>query len=262
MKNKNIIYILTLFLSIVVMSSCSEHEGTTYDQGNSVNAIFPASELSYNVEDNTDSTGLASLAVTVYRGNTKGSIDVPLTLSLPAGVTSTFALKDSVAHFQDGENKVDVILQFKFDELVAGSNVVEVALADTTQYPIFSASNSLTLSISPVFTFKPLSKGSFTSEFFEESWEQEIYVSNENANVYLLKDCYAKGVDIQFVMNDDRTAVVDFAKQPTGYVHPTYGMISVTYVDSEVVGKKVSFELKFTVSAGSFGNAVEEIEFP
>ena len=105
--------------------------------------------------------------------------------------------------------------------------------------------------------WKMVYEGSFYSELFGSEIEGVIYQLSTNPNQYKL---------VPFIMNDDGLEFtwnwednsISFLDQPTGYNHPSYGMIMaqnypgsyVEYVDGLPT---FHFYIRYYVDAGSFG---------
>jgi hypothetical protein len=72
-----------------------------------------------------------------------------------------------------------------------------------------------------------LGEGVYTSWLFG-SWTQPVY-RGEGTQLYKLPGCIAEGYDIEFELTEDGQHLAKaIAKQETGYVHSSYGMISIS----------------------------------
>ena len=83
--------------------------------------------------------------------------------------------------------------------------------------------------------------------------------------MYKLPDCIATGYDITFELTEDGQHLLKpIAKQETGYVHSSYGMVSVEGAAPDIVreGNVIYLPMKYTVSAGSFGAKYDTLELP
>ena len=83
--------------------------------------------------------------------------------------------------------------------------------------------------------------------------------------MYKLTDCIAKGYDIIFELTEDGQHLLKpIAKQETGYVHPSYGMVSVEGAADDIQrdGNVIALPMKYTVSAGSFGAKYDYLALP
>ena len=72
-RMKRIKFIIPVLFSLLLITSCSDHEGTIYDQGDKQNALFLTNRYSFEVEQ-------SEVTVKLYRGNTNNAADVSLTL--------------------------------------------------------------------------------------------------------------------------------------------------------------------------------------
>ncbi|SFG03226.1 hypothetical protein [Prevotella sp. KH2C16] len=110
--------------------------------------------------------------------------------------------------------------------------------------------------------YKPYGKGTYTSNsgfFNPASWEVDVEYS-EVGNRYRIANNWKKGYGLAF-SHDGSKATVYPTTMETGYMHPRYGMVSVSDQGStyDEATKTFTFVFKFTVSAGSFGNATETL---
>ena len=183
---KKIIYIIPLLFSILLITSCSEHEGTIYDQGDKQNALFLTNRYSFEVEQ-------SEVTVKLYRGNTNNAADVSLTLEAPEGSGNVnFQLK-SAAHFDAGQNSADVVISYNLSEM-SPTDLYSLKLTiSESQGPIFSSNSSTTISIRKKLTFLFFGTGVFESEAYEDSWDQTIEVAQEDPSLFRLPDLYDEG---------------------------------------------------------------------
>jgi hypothetical protein len=75
------------------------------------------------------------------------------------------------------------------------------------------------------------------------------------------QDLYEDGYGFSFSPNGSNVTVYPSGAIKTGYVHSSYGMVSMTDQGStyDASTKTFTFNFKFTVSAGSFGTAPETL---
>lgn len=122
--------------------------------------------------------------------------------------------------------------------------------------------------------FKPYAKASYMWGFMELTYEQEVYYSEilqtyriitpwvTPAPVYTSWGYGAEdGESVEFTINEDNT--LSFAKTAfkSGLYHPSYGSVIANYEKSMIDENGVFyFQYKWTVSAGSFGSAVDEMQ--
>ncbi len=105
------------------------------------------------------------------------------------------------------------------------------------------------------------SEGTFTSSMFKASWSQNMQYSPA-LKAYRLKGLIEVGYDYVFsVAEDGAITQIPKTANESGYMHPSYGMMSVQAQDGSKFDKATDtyiFMLKYTVSAGSFGVKTEK----
>lgn len=109
--------------------------------------------------------------------------------------------------------------------------------------------------------YAPYSEGTFTSTMFGDSWAQVMEFSPA-LKIYRLKDLIEVGFD--YIFSVDKDGVINQVPSSvieTGYMHPSYGMVSYQAQDGskfDAASNTYTFLLKYTVSAGSFGVKTEK----
>ncbi len=250
---KKIIYLITIIGLFVGVASCKD-EGTLYDMTDKVEASFPSSRVSYSMaaEDGN------KITVEMWRGNTKGAVSVPVEISNET--EGVFTPEKNSFDFADGENKA--YLTFNYPDINEfGGEIYKIVMEIGEDYLSPAGISKITISAQRKLTYKSIGIGTFTSEFFEDSWDQEVQKAEE-ADYYRLPDLYAKGTAIVFSVQDGQ---IDFEKQETGVVDADYGMISwdpYFLEHASIDGKIYTFVPRFVVSVGSFGGFYEILEMP
>ena len=198
---KKIIYIIPLLFSLLLITSCSDQEGTIFDQGDSQNALFLTTRYSFEVET-------SEITVKLFRGNTSNAADIALTLEKPKDTENiNFQLK-SAAHFDAGQNSADVVISYNLSELSPTDAYSLKLIIGEEQGPLFSTNSSTTISIRKKLTFTVFDTGVFESEAFGESWDQIIEVAQEDPSLFRLPDLYEKGKNILFSVSGNKVTVV------------------------------------------------------
>lgn len=113
--------------------------------------------------------------------------------------------------------------------------------------------------------YVPYAEGVYYDYFFAPgddyiNWPQVLEYS-ELTDTYRLSDVWVEGYDVKFKWTGNSTVTMvgtasgNYIVIPTGYVHPTYGMVSAYYqnVTYNSTDKEFTFPITWRVSAGSFG---------
>ena len=251
-------------LSLVALTVVSCHD---------IEPVAPTAGPRVYFSDENESSQVIGLAddtvyVTLVRtGNTKNALQVPVTL---AGTKGIFSGAPSVK-FEAGEAESEYAIAIS-DKMEPFTNykvqvIVDEAYTDPYTYEDGDLMPIIDLSIMRE-DYVPFAEGVYYSDFFGASWE-DVMEYSPMLDQYRFSEWIAgypmtfkwdrnteTNPDQVFVMND---------KYTTGYVHPTYGMVSAVTTDEKSVfgfmpgaweddGSDVFyFGFKWTVSAGSFG---------
>lgn len=246
----NRIFFGLICTSALTLTSCYDEKGDDYTP-----AVAEAG--AYLIAENTDVLFAADAeqVLTVKLGRTDASVSsVSLTCD-----NSKFNVPSSVSLNGD-ETEVKI----PFNMLGGTTEPVTITITDGgTPFGL----STLTLNVTRDFVWVNIGTGLFTSEFFEDAWEQPVFQA-EGTQKYRLPDLYAEGYDLEFELTDDGQALAgNIAAFQTGYVHPSYGMIRGRNLDIENYpmsrdGNAITIPLQFIVDAGSFGWTSETIELP
>lgn len=194
------------------------------------------------------------LKLTLMRTNAGAVEEVKLTSD-----NAHFNVPSSVSFSADEAKKT---IDIPFAILGGTTEQVTISVADesATVYGVKTA----TFTITRDFVWEYLGDGIYTCWLFGQAWAQPVY-RGEGTQLYKLKDCIAEGYDITFELTDDGQHLLKpIEKQETGYVDPSYGMVSVEGAAADIQrdGNLIYLPMKYTVSAGSFGAKYDIIELP
>lgn len=246
MKKIKILFFLPVVLFMV---SCSEDTGMNTYPARGDEAFFDDTEYSYVVSAKMED----AYSVEVLRANKSGDASVGVTIEVanPA-VKEAFTAPASVA-FKDGEIASSVKISFDRSKLTIGEeNEITVNLQSETDLPY---ATECKLVVVRDYTWKEYAKGTYVSGILSQlfgkvtSWEQSMDVAEEKPSLYRLKDWYHNagtdfsdsGYDLTFLWDGGTSSEVSFTVPadakggvsfPTGWYHPSYGLVSM-YIDTE-----------------------------
>lgn len=246
MKKIKILFFLPVVLFMV---SCSEDTGMNTYPARGDEAFFDDTEYSYVVSAKMED----AYSVEVLRANKSGDASVGVTIEVanPA-VKEAFTAPASVA-FKDGEIASSVKISFDRSKLTIGEeNEITVNLQSETDLPY---ATECKLVVVRDYTWKEYAKGTYVSGILSQlfgkvtSWEQSMEVAEEKPSLYRLKDWYHNagtdssdsGYDLTFLWDGGTSSEVSFTVPadakggvsfPTGWYHPSYGLVSM-YIDTE-----------------------------
>lgn len=243
-------YVVLAGVMAMAVTSCKD----TYDydgpgaQDPGAFLSVDATTLKYAAED------AQILKLTLMRTNVGAAEDVKLTCDNPH-----FQVPTSV-NFSANEGKKTIDVPFTVMGGTTEKVTISVAEENATVYGVKSA----TFTITRDFVWEYLGTGVYQCWLFGETWEQDVY-RGEGTQMYKLPDCITKGYDIIFELTEDGQHLLKpIAKQETGYVHPSYGMVSVEGAADDIQrdGNVIALPMKYTVDAGSFGANYDYLALP
>ena len=243
-------YVVLAGVMAMAVTSCKD----TYDydgRGEQDPGAFlsvDATTLKYSAED------AQILKLTLMRTNAGASEDIKLTCD-----NAHFQVPSSV-NFSADESKKTINIPFA----IMGGTTEEVTISVADESATVYGIKTVKFTITRDFVWEYLGEGVYSCWLFGEAWPQPVY-RGEGTQLYKLKDCIAKGYDITFELTEDGQHLLrSIAKQETGYVHSSYGMVSVEGAASDIQreGNVIYLPMKYTVSAGSFGAKYDTLELP
>ena len=268
MKKIKILFLLPVAL---LMASCSEDTGMNTYPARGDEAFFDDTEFSYVVSAKMED----AYSIEVLRANKSGDASVGVTVEVanPA-VKEAFTAPASV-EFKDGEIASSVKISLDRSKLTIGEeNEITDSLQPETEHPY---ATECKLVVVRDYTWKEYKKGTYASGILANlfgtviSWEQPVEVAEEKPDLYRLKDWYHNagtkysdsGYDLTFLW-DGSSSEVSFTVPadedggvsfPTGWYHPSYGLVSM-YIDTESAkydseSKTFTFECCGDVSLGT-----------
>jgi hypothetical protein len=243
-------YVVLAGVMAMAVTSCKD----TYDydgRGEQDPGAFlsvDATTLKYSAED------AQILKLTLMRTTVGTAEDIKLTCD-----NAHFQVPSSV-NFSADESKKTINIPFA----ILGGTTEEVTISVADESATVYGIKTVKFTITRDFVWEYLGEGVYSCWLFGEAWPQPVY-RGEGTQLYKLKDCIAKGYDITFELTEDGQHLLKpIAKQETGYVHSSYGMVSVEGAASDIQreGNVINLPMKYTVSAGSFGANYDTLELP
>ncbi len=221
---KNIWKGLLAVAALFVAGACSEDTEMNVYPGRSDEAFFSEEEFSYIM----GTSDPATYTVQVYRANKNGSATAAVKLTTDPGAENWFSGPATV-EFADGAIKADYTITIDREKLTQGAeNAVMLELVGETE---LLYSTVCTVNIMRDYEWATYATGTFTSEWWEVEWPQELQRVDLGGGNYLYRfpDLYAEGQDVRFT-------VVDGEVVPTGtiWLNDTYGSYGPMYYELAV----------------------------
>ena len=241
-------------VALAFSASCAR-EGTLYEipEGNPC-VSFPAGTAMFEMVAADGN----KFTIELWRGNTKGSVSVPVTIE---GGEGAFTPSKSSFDFADGQAKAT--LDFTYPDLSAfGGEVYTINVSVTDENMVSpSGYDAITIKAQRKLTPKYLGTGTYYSDWYEDEWDQDIYTTEEAPDYYILPNCWVTGTDFTFTMENGNP--VWPSSFFSGYVHSTYGSVYIYPADSYIEDGVLYLEVAgYRVSAGSFGSGMEYFILP
>lgn len=253
----------SLLIAGAAMTSCDQDvECTKFTPEAGENYSFSTKGTKFEVGASDNGV----VKIPVYRGTTSGEESVALTAEMDEDVAEVFSLASTNLTFADGEGVAYAQLRFGSVDNLEATGVYEITLKLAEGVISVSGVGETTVTVSRKLTWEYIGDGHYTSQLFEEDWDQPVYKAQEG-NIFKLPDCIIVGYDFVFTLSDDGQDCTWTGFQPTGYVHNTYGMVCYYLNDFMRDGNTLYFEQLPCVLWGGryqqlYANCVEILEMP
>lgn len=259
---KNIIIKSLMFAGVcaLTLSGCTEdypdRTPSPVPTADCIGAYFP------NTDEGTIEVpqSVNSVTLTITRAKTTSAASVALKKVDKYGVFTVPATVEFAA------GKADATIEVSFKDLTPFVQYpVAITMDDAAINPYVVNNNGTTnflLNITQA-DWKDYATGTYTSAFFGQSWDQTLQYS-KTLNEYRLPDLFASGVNYLFSWDGGATIVpggtlasTGLYVQSSGYVDSQYGLVQTNTSASasgyDSATKTFTFNIKWTVTAGSFG---------
>ncbi|MDR0725926.1 MAG: hypothetical protein LBF59_07975 [Prevotellaceae bacterium] len=259
--NKIGIVVLTI-VTLNVFISCEKEvvrDSSPEANPNSNRVYFPEQtddQLVLGISD-------VSTPITIAREVSDNALTVSITITANAAFsipqTVSFAAGDTATVFDLSIGDIELMKKY----LV----ILNIDENQSNPYDEDAKFSTLALNILKE-DFAPFAEGVYSSEFFEEEWPATLEYS-PSTELYRLADCWMPDYDVLFKWEGTKVTIQgtknssgSYIYLPTGYVHPSYGMISAYYSQTDInyyneATETFTFPITWVVSAGSFGEYID-----
>lgn len=270
MKIFNKLAIVATMAAGIGFTSCQEElayeVGAPAAQDSAV--VYFADDLNEVVLAIDDSTFQVSIARTVTEAATYN-----LNVALEDGVDGNIVVPTTVT-FEEGETETAITVNVT-DIVLMQDYTVNIAIDEAWVNPYAVGDNTVLSFVVKREDFAPYAEGTYTDYFLYTDAEgipqpyAQVLEYSPSTQMYRFKNCWGFGTDVLFTWDGAEKVVVKPAIVSTGYVHPSYGVITANYyndytyavVDPETNAVQMVFAIEFTVAAGSFGSYYNTFEF-
>lgn len=260
---------ITLAVIALGFSACTEEVDYTPAQPSAVetndyffNREQPASVLLSPSDD--------SYTVTVERVNTEAEETLNITSYADENV---FTIPETVT-FAAGEATADVVIAIDTTMVYFQNYKVELRLDEEIVNPYKEDNNSICVVNLMKDDYMNYAKAIYTWNFLGIQYYQDIQYSeilgayrmvapwSTPASAYVAAGYGAEqGEDVVFFINEE-TGAITLQKTAllSGLIHPIYGSVTANFEIGAVQEGVLLFQYKWTVSAGSFGSYVDQVQ--
>jgi hypothetical protein len=268
---------MTLFAVLALFSACTEEDDYTPAQPSAVEET----EYFFNREQATSAVlplSASEYVVVLERVNNEETVTLNLNVN---AVDSVFTVPKTVT-FEAGANTAEILIAINDNMAVFEDYAVEISLPEEYINPYKMDNYSVFVLKLKKDDYAPYAKGIYNWGFApilvkgaELKFEQEILYSeyldtyrmispwSTPAATYVAWGCGAEpGENVEFQINEETGEVTLLQEVMTcGLIHPSYGSVYANFVSGNVDEEgNINFEYKWTVSAGSFGSAIDQLQ--
>lgn len=249
---KKILFLSFAIVALLLTNAC-DREGVLFTPDNAC-VSFPSDLAVFEMvkEDGN------KITVQLNRGNTKGAISIPVSIS--DETDGVFHAAKNSFDFADGQGVAT--LDFTYPDINAfGGETYVIHLSVDASQVSPSGIGDMTIKAQRKLTRVFVGTGTYYSDWYEEEWPQDVYTTVEAPDLFILPSCWVRGTD--FVFNIKNGQPVWPETFFSGYVHSTYGEVNIATGESVIEEGVLYLEvLSYYVSAGSFGGGLEYFVLP
>jgi len=193
---KKILYFAAALVMLVLGTSCEKGLTTfTYEEG-VAGVTFPSDVQIFNMlaEDGN------KIQVEMVRGNVNGAVSIPVEIT--DYTDGVFTPEKSTFDFADGEASAFLTFTYPSLENFGGETYqidIEITDEKALEQLAMTGIEAVTVQAKRQLTEVSLGEGYFYDYIlYEDEWDQEICTTVEAPDLFYLKSCFEKGVNINF----------------------------------------------------------------
>lgn len=256
MKLFNKLALVATIAAGIGLTSCQEE--LTYEVGapaaKDSAVVYFANDYNDVVLSISDSTILLDVA-----RHTTEAATYKLDVTLEEGIGNAIVVPTSVT-FDEGDLDTTIVVTVGDIELMK-YYTVKIAIDEAWVNPYAVGENTVVAFDIMREDYAPYAVGTYVDYFLygpEYPYEKVLEYS-PSLETYRMKDCWDLGTTEVFTFKWDggENIALGTSVLKTGYNHPSHGMISANYLTAQVMTQdnlvQFVFNIKWTVSAGSFG---------
>ena len=239
---KKIIFLSFAIVALLLTNAC-DREGVLFTPDNAC-VSFPSDLAMFEMvkEDGN------KITVQLNRGNTKGAISIPVTIS--DKTDGVFHAAKNSFDFADGQ--AVATLDFTYPDINAFGGetyVIDLSVDESQVSP--SGIGEMTIKAQRKLTRVLVGTGTYYSDWYEEEWPQDVYTTVEAPDLFILPNCWVKGTDFLFnIVNGKPVWPETFS---TGTTYSSYGTVYMRPMESLIEDGVLYLYAEWFVAAGSFG---------
>jgi hypothetical protein len=257
MKINKIFLFAAMALTSLSLASCSDDDDFTPGKAAGSNDVYFT-----NQGNQTVSLEATSFTITLGRSNASGALSVPLKQIQ----VSPMLTVPATAEFAAGETETEVTIQVNSEAKPFTDLHLRLSIPEEYTSPYKAPTNGvpeLNINIQKE-DYAPFKTGTYFSEFWETEEEDIVLEYSPMLDTYRFQHV-AMDETFTFKVDEEGNISVLQSAFATAYVHPDYGVISAnrssdapSFVDVDEDGVTTYvFCFEYTVSAGSFGSALD-----
>lgn len=192
---------LTAALMLLVAGTSCERDLATFEYEEGIaGATFPSDVQIFTMTTEDGN----KIMVEMVRGNSKGNVSIPVEIT--DNTDGVFTPEKSSFDFKDGETSAYLTFTYPSIEDFGGETYtidIEVTDEKALEQIAMTGIEAVTVKATRQLTEVSLGMGFFEDPvLMEDAWDQEICTTVEATNLFYLKNCFAKGTNVNFTVEN------------------------------------------------------------